>query len=220
MFNLTFQLLNTFNDKSRLSVWCCWKHSEDFSVWVFKYKFYITLRYILFQIFISILIGVVCYQPITARHSCLYRSLDYLSAETKAILPGEVLNYQQGQLALIPQRYINITRVDEISCIPMSSYAPIAQRSSCPWKFVKNIDNNRDPKEIYEAVCRTRQCIGSMMSNCEKQSCEEIKHFTSVKRKAGENTFIKILEPISVGCTCACESMTTTFPIERMTMCT
>ena len=141
------------------------------------------------------------------------------------------MNYQSGELALVDSRYINITKTGGKDCLHHSAYSPLSQRSSCPWTFVRNFDPNREPKEIYEAKCITNTCLSQNMEGCLEQRCEEVKHFTWVKRITGERTtsdnskkyiYEKILEPVSIGCTCACYMHTASFinsNRNRVTMC-
>lgn len=140
---------------------------------------------------------------------------------SKAIMPGEIMDYQQGELAFVNQRYINITRnpVPGQNCGGLGSFVPLAARSSCPWKFVLNVDNLRVPREIFEAKCITPTCNSSLMTGCLDQSCKEVKQFTWVKRGPRSN-MVDILEPISVGCTCACEMYTESFISSRLRPCT
>lgn len=140
--------------------------------------------------------------------SCGNRSLQSLKLESKAILPGQVLSYKNGQLPIIQKKYRTMTKQTlAMDCSIPGAYNHISQRTACPWRFVLNIDEHRIPREIYEAQCSTASCLGSTINGCRRQKCEEIKHFTWVKRNTGSDptVFTNILEPISVGCTCACK---------------
>lgn len=167
----------------------------------------------IFQIILIIELLVILYTAVTATGRMnRYRSLHTLKNETEAILPGRILNYNNGQLDLIPNRFKYITTQPfQLDCSSPAVYNHISQSSSCPWMFQLNIDVNRIPREIFEAKCRTRTCLNTNMEGCIEHRCEEIKYFTWVKRRNGVHSFVKVLEPISVGCTCACNRMSDTF---------
>lgn len=145
------------------------------------------------------------------------RTLFTLKNETEALM-AEGMNYDEGQLPLlIPGEYRQITRVElPISCDP--GYVEMAERSTCPWRFQKNIDENRIPREITEAVCRASNsgvCGRATSRNqtirngCRKHECREVKYFTKVLRRFSPNTneYREVLEPISAGCTCMCSAL-------------
>lgn len=150
-----------------------------------------------------------------------YRTISSLRNESEAILPGHILSYQHGQLPTVGRIFQNIVKESiPLDCSLADVYNHISKRSSCPWRFELNVDENRIPREIFEAKCRTRHCSGSVIGGCELQRCEEIKHFTFVKRRVSESTFKSILEPIAVGCTCACKKWKNTRRrLNRVTMC-
>lgn len=169
----------------------------------------IILNILFFQISLYLLFTAISYCTTSAtRHNFRYRTLHTLTNESMAIIPGRLLNYQTGDLCAVPPQFINI-KLTDIDNQVLNSNVYLTQRSSCPWKFVKNFDVNRIPNEIYEAKCRTSTCLSSGIEGCIQQRCEEVKYFTWVKRKTGPSRYEKMLEPISVGCTCACAYLPT-----------
>jgi len=77
------------------------------------------------------------------------------------------------------------------------------QRSTCPWYYVINHDENRFPADIAEARCRCERCIGGHTVN----QCERVFYHQRVLKRKGEKDGMYRWEPawekIATGCTCA-----------------
>lgn len=142
---------------------------------------------------------------------------------------AENMDYRQGQLPFIPDSYKHITETNyPITCDP--SYVHMAERSTCPWRFQKNVDNNRIPVEITEAVCRVRNTnacgstttgLQNIRNGCENQECREVKYYTKVLRRysADIDEYREVFEPISAGCTCMCSELKHIPDTGRNSMC-
>jgi hypothetical protein len=167
-----------------------------------------------FQISVILCIYIVTTSCQTSHTRRFARSLHTLKDESMAILPGDELNHPT--LSSIPKQLVNITRTDIEHCTAPRSNLFLTGRSTCPWKFVLNNDQNRIPKEIYEAKCRTETCLGTNIQGCTTQKCREVQYFTWVKRRASRQRYHRVLEPISVGCTCTCDRIRNS---RRSTMC-
>ena len=158
------------------------------------------------------------------------RTLQTLTEESTAIL-SHGMDYAEGQLPFISENFKQINKSNmPIECDRY--FVHMSERSVCPWKFQKNIDNNRIPREITEAVCRaknTAACgtatvgLQTVRNGCLKHECREVKYFTKVLRRnstvESEKQFIPVLEPISAGCTCMCSELKRMTNLQRLRMC-
>ncbi|VDI54822.1 Hypothetical predicted protein, partial [Mytilus galloprovincialis] len=130
------------------------------------------------------------------------RSFQTLTQETRYMLPGAVMSYANGELKSINQSFVNIKRrpLYPSKCRVQLNYQGYSQRALCPWTFVRNIDENRIPREITEAKCLKKFRLGK---TCQ---CTEIKFYTYVLRTVINNDGAyqnkSMLEPISAGCAC------------------
>ena len=85
----------------------------------------------------------------------------------------------------------------------------VHNRSLCPWRFVKNIDPDRHPEELWEAECECSEC--RIVDEDSGASCEKIYESIAVLRRAhgshcmndGEYEFKHSSERIAVACTCS-----------------
>ncbi|CAG2235239.1 unnamed protein product [Mytilus edulis] len=177
---------------------------------------------------ITLFVTICSPYPTHVRLNSNIRTLNSLTNETKAIM-AENMDYRQGQLPFIPDSYKHITETNyPITCDP--SYVHMAERSTCPWRFQKNVDNNRIPVEITEAVCRVRNTnacgstttgLQNIRNGCEKQECREVKYYTKVLRRysADIDEYREVFEPISAGCTCMCSELKHIPDTGRNSMC-
>ncbi|CAG2235244.1 unnamed protein product [Mytilus edulis] len=133
------------------------------------------------------------------------RSFQTLTQETRYMLPGAVMSYANGELKSINQSFVNIKRrpLYPTKCDVQLNYKTYSQRALCPWTFVRNIDENRIPREITEAKCLKEPVTDQHKKTCR---CKEIKFYTYVLRTVINNDGVyqnrSILEPISAGCAC------------------
>ena len=161
-------------------------------------------------------------------HTSMTGTSHSFTNDSKAIM-SESMSYDLGQLTIVPHYYRHIDKVPyPIACSPYHAHS--SERSVCPWKFQKNIDQNRIPREITEAVCRVRNtevCGQSTASRhvirngCEKHECREVKYYITVLRRISpdSNHYVEILEPVSAGCTCMCSELKPVPPARRATIC-
>ena len=67
-----------------------------------------------------------------------------------------------------------------------NTYLPTNQLASCPWIFVKNVDNDRVPRELWEAQCVCR--CGLRNDDCLMYRCAPMYTYITVIRRHDHQT--------------------------------
>ena len=80
-----------------------------------------------------------------------------------------------------------------------NTYLPTNQLASCPWIFVKNVDNDRVPRELWEAQCVCR--CGLRDADCLMYRCAPVYTYVTVLRRHTCTIVRKEVFPLRVGCT-------------------
>ena len=131
-------------------------------------------------------------------------------------------DYDRGDIPSSVLAYENITRTplddhpENRVCGQLQgavSSEQINLRSTCPWHYVLNNDNNRIPATLVEAKCNCQgstSCVGANNPHYHTR-CMPVIYYTRVRRKFAhcvnengqlESMFKSVREPIVVGCTC------------------
>ena len=79
------------------------------------------------------------------------------------------------------------------------SYLPTNELASCPWIFVKNVDNDRVPRELWEAQCVCR--CGLHDADCLMYRCAPVYTYVTVLRRQTCTIVRQEVFPLRVGCT-------------------
>lgn len=79
------------------------------------------------------------------------------------------------------------------------SYPPTNEVGTCPWTFGKNVDNDRVPRELWEAKCACR--CGLHRADCLQYRCVPVYTYVTVLRRKNCTTVTQEIFPLSVGCT-------------------
>ncbi|KAK3609476.1 hypothetical protein CHS0354_022234 [Potamilus streckersoni] len=111
----------------------------------------------------------------------------------------------------IPGQYVDIVRNETLwgqkSCRPHFEFLDnyLHSTSLCPWYFVKNVDSNRKPEVLVEAMCACSDLdMSNNVINGKRIKCRSVPVFLKVLRrtgcKDGVYTYRFVWERISVGC--------------------
>ena len=131
-----------------------------------------------------------------------------LSTETSLITPYRTPTPGED-IRRIPRHLLNITRSDIVEPYHqrhrrVSNWQKVMIYSSCPSKFVTNMDNNRRPEVMTEAICARSCCSG--YTSCVSYRCQEILYYVPVLRRTACVNEIyqyeQIVESFGAGCTC------------------
>lgn len=79
------------------------------------------------------------------------------------------------------------------------SYQPTNEVATCPWTFVKNVDHDRVPSELWEAKCACR--CGLHNPDCLQYRCVPVYTYITVLRRKNCMNVSQEIFPLSVGCT-------------------
>lgn len=79
------------------------------------------------------------------------------------------------------------------------SYQPTNEVATCPWTFVKNVDHDRVPTELWEAKCACR--CGLHNPDCLLYRCVPVYTYITVLRRKNCMNVSQEIFPLSVGCT-------------------
>lgn len=79
------------------------------------------------------------------------------------------------------------------------SYPPTNEVGTCPWTFGKNVDNDRVPRELWEAKCACR--CGLRRTDCLQYRCVPVYTYVTVLRRKNCTNVTQEIFPLSVGCT-------------------
>lgn len=79
------------------------------------------------------------------------------------------------------------------------SYPPTNEVGTCPWTFGKNVDNDRVPRELWEAKCACR--CGLHRADCLQYRCVPVYTYVTVLRRKNCTNVTQEIFPLSVGCT-------------------
>lgn len=79
------------------------------------------------------------------------------------------------------------------------SYPPTNEVGICPWTFGKNVDNDRVPRELWEAKCACR--CGLRRTDCLQYRCVPVYTYVTVLRRKNCTNVTQEIFPLSVGCT-------------------
>ena len=166
-----------------------------------------------------------CNEPASFGHmdSRLYSSTIFWQSYSLLPLPSNFAN----NLDTVPESFVNISYeyipgYGHGSCISQHSHhrsrsfrrTSLNQLSSCPWEYVKNIDNNRQPNEIVESVCKC-----SSPANAPDQSCYPVTQYINVFRRVGcefgSYVYSNVWEPVRVACVAGISLPSTGLDTER-----
>ena len=136
-----------------------------------------------------------CTQPgnITARFNQLNKNSNMMRffVNGKRVKEHEML---QG-------RTIRSVESQDKECRP-STKGGVSERSTCPWYFEEDINENRYPRVLMTAICKCDTCIGSPTNACEPVYYPVITlHKTGCVD--GQYEYQEVKEWKSVACTCA-----------------
>ncbi|KAL3857118.1 hypothetical protein ACJMK2_011813 [Sinanodonta woodiana] len=135
-----------------------------------------------------------------------------------ALLLPRLAHSTRHDFLSIPQQYVNIVRNETLwgqqSCRPHIAVFDnhLHSTSVCPWYFVKNVDNNRKPEVLVEAMCACSDLDMSHVGiNGKRIRCRSVPMFLRVLRRTGCKdglyTYRFVWEKISVGCVATYDSL-------------
>ena len=129
-------------------------------------------------------------------------------------LYGALSDETGNLIGYLHQNYIvNVTETDLHYLQDTRVMDHVSSLSSCPWKYVLILDDNRIPSTLVESRCIRSRCQsehssdeqGRCSSYCQ---CQEMYRYVQVKGKRISNSLQNAIfgtERLSVDCTCTCD---------------